>query len=126
MTSYICSFLNKRYSTNLYHILHEFHSDKHEITNNYCSYLNTLDLSLKYFNFTKEDFHKFRNQSLNIKKDEDAKFLMQSIEKELGKCLVKLDQGSLNYMEKLLIGLLGHRSSIIRDTAISQLNQLYD
>lgn len=43
---------------------------------------------------------------------------MQAIEKELGKCLIKLDKGSIGYLEKLLIGLLGHTLPKIRDASI--------
>ena len=57
--------------------------------------------------------------------EELARFL-NDIESDVGKIIIARDTVSNHYIEKLLIGMLGHPILAVRDQAVILLNMLYD
>lgn len=57
---------------------------------------------------------------------EDLARFLNDIESDVGKIIIARDTVSNHYIEKLLIGMLGHPILAVRDQAVILLNMLYD
>jgi len=51
---------------------------------------------------------------------------LNDLTRDLWYCVLKNDKSSLDYIEKLLVGLLGHNIPLVRDLAVKHLNVFYD
>jgi len=134
MVSYICSRLNYKHNLKLYSIL--FATFK----NSECKFIYTEiygDVAIvsaqqqKKFSFGKEKYLKFRQILVSsVHKDqksiENLVNLISEIESDLCTSLMDGNKKYYYYLEKLLIGMLGHPEESIRDSAITYLNVLYD
>ena len=88
----------------------------------------------KDFKFDREVYHFFRNKLVefatyteyNQQKIDDVSRLLNDIDAEVGKSIIARVWINNHYLEKLLIGMLGHPLQIIRDQAIILLNVLHD
>ena len=134
MVSYICSRLNYKHTLKLHSVLFATFKNpdcKTIYTEVYGDVAIVSSQQQKKFSFTKEKYLKFR-QILVSSGSRDPKTLdaliavVSEIESDLCTSLMDGNKKHLHYLEKLLIGMLGHPEETVRDAAITYLNVLYD
>ena len=134
MVSYICSRLNYKHGLRLHSILFATFKN-HECKNIYTEVYGDVAIvsaqQQKKFSFGKDKFLKSRQILVNsFGKDQKAgdslMNLISEIESDLCTSLMDGNKKHLHYIEKLLIGMIGHPEEMVRDAAITYLNVLYD
>lgn len=84
------------------------------------------------FEFSESKFEQYMKRLVNYKdfqadkKIEDLNLVLNDIENDLCHSLIESKSSTLNSIETLLIGMLGHPEISIRDAAVQYLNVLYD
>ncbi len=132
LVSYICSRLNAKHGLKLHSVLFATFKNpecKSIYTEVYGEVAIVSAQQQKKFSFTKEKFLKFRQILVSNRLKETKENLMSlisEIESDLCTSLMDGNKKHLHYLEKLLIGMLGHTEESIRDAAITYLNVLYD
>lgn len=134
LVSYICSRLNYKHNLKLFSILFATFKNQ-EFKTIYTEVYGDVALvssqQQKRFSFSKEKYLKFRQILVSsIHKDpkslENLFSLISEIESDLCTSLMDGNKKHLHYLEKLLIGMMGHPEESIRNAAITYLNVLYD
>lgn len=134
LVSYICSRLNYKHNIKLHSVIFATFKNpdcKTIYTEVYGDVALVSSQQQKKFSFTKEKYLKFRQILVSsVQKDpksfESLVNLISEIESDLCTSLMDGNKKHLHYLEKLLIGMLGHSDESIRNASITYLNVLYD
>lgn len=128
--SHIANLINRTYKIELTHVLLMFCGNVAQATENYDERFTSICNGLKDFNFNKAQFHAFRDRLSSFSQaganEDQLSKLLNDIDQEVGKSVIARDAGVNRYLEKLLIGALGHPHQAIRDQSVVLLNVLYD
>ena len=124
--SIICTELNKAFDLELYpHLLHEIEGNEVltiDFNKTAYSILNTS----KATSFQKEDFDEYARIFSETKNTKKFANILSDLEDVLYYTQFKRDKTALDYIERLLICLLGHKEPSVREQAVIFLNILYD
>ena len=130
ISCYICSKLNAKYEgLNLYNILIYFTKDeekKKEITGAFAESLIKIYKQIKNFDFSFEKFQEYKKKIVNNLFYEENTDWLRELEIDICIFLFENKKKYFDYIETLLICMLGHRDMVICDHAIILLNILYD
>lgn len=114
--SHIANTLNRGYDIELTHVLLQFSSNVRSTTENFDDRFISICKGMRDHKFTKEKYITYRDKSLTFSAVEryepalleEMNKMVNDLDSEVGKLLIARDSESNKYIEKLLVGLLGH------------------